>query len=101
MLIHAERVENGRGQAGDAAVAGGLEVEHNDFVLALLHPRPGHVERVLRADGPILADAAAVHPHRALAPAARVEEEVAGGGEFKRAAIESGSGGGEVAFGDV
>ena len=101
VFIHAEGVENGLGQTGNAVVAGGFEVEHDDLVLALLHPRSGHVERVLRADGPILADAAAVYPHRTFAPAARVEEEVAGGGQFECATIESGGSGGKVVFSDI
>ena len=66
------------------------DVEHDDFVLALLQPAAGHVERLLRAYRPDAAHGVTVYVDLTLAPRLEVEECVAYLLQRKVAAVVAG-----------
>ena len=91
-----------RNEAG-LAVGGGVEFEDDEFVAALAQDGAGDVEGALGAAGPVAAEAEAVDPDDALAPALRVQVEVAGLGEVEHGAAECGAdeGGGRCQLGQL
>src|SRR5271157_908860 len=81
-----------------------VEVQDDNFVLALPEPRPGKEQALLRTDAPVAAQVMSVHPNVAFAPAAQVEKHVAHRVELESAAVESRRGflgGGEVQQGEI
>src|SRR5262245_5867155 len=65
------------GEARERSHAFATQIEDDDLVGAAVQPRGGHVKRLLRADLPETPEMMAVDPHRALVPAAQIEERVA------------------------
>ena len=79
---HRTEFEDRRRESGHRASSpGGRELKTTISLRACAEPRTGNVERLLRTDGPESAEMVAVDDHRAFAPAAGVEERVAGGRE--------------------